>query len=192
MGRMLYGSLLFAGGCLFNPSVEVDKQSVDMPRGTSSELTVSLDGTPLESLEDVVWLVDNPELVTVAPTWDGRHLRIGGDLEGHTMVHVNTHGQTIDIYAHVSPPAIVKMWIEPDFVATSLGDQGEVQVKAMAVDTLFHVVDVTRESRWTVRDPSVASLDMAGMMLHAEGLGQTTLHAVNGSASTMVPIEILK
>src|SRR3954469_24195506 len=115
MGRMLLGSLLLAGGCLSNPSVEVDTKSVDVPRGTSSDVTVSLDGTPVVSLDDFVWTVDDPALVTAAPAWDGARLRIGGNLEGHTIVHLSSHGETIDISARVGAPAIVRMWIEPDF-----------------------------------------------------------------------------
>jgi hypothetical protein len=189
MRRFALGFLVL-GGCLFNPSVEVDQQSVQMPQGTSSDVTVSIDGAPVDDLSEVVWLVDDPEMVTVAPAWDGQHLRIGGNLPGTTTVHVNSHGQTIDIRAKVGPPAILKMWIEPESVSASVG--GAVQVKAVAVDTLFRLVDVTHESHWTVRDPDVATLDMGGMMLQAEAQGQTTLHATNGDSSTVVPITILK
>lgn len=181
---------LVLGGCLSNPSVEVDRQSVDMPAGTSSNVTVSIDGSPVEDYSEVLWLVEDPGMVTVAPAWDGKHLRIGGNIEGTTTVHINSHGQTFDVKAHVGPPALVKMWIEPEVVATNVG--GAVQVKAMAVDTLFHIVDVTHTSRWTVRDPDVATLDMNGMMLRAAAEGLTTLHATNGESSTVVPITILK
>lgn len=181
---------LVLGGCLWNPSVEVDKTSVEMARGTSSDITVSLDGAPVENLAHVVWLVDDPAVVTVTPTWDGKHLRIGGNLEGSTVVHVNSHGQTLDIAAHVGPPAIVKMWIEPANVMANIGTN--VGVKAVAVDTLFRVIDITRDSRWTVRNPDVATLDMAGMMLRAETEGETTLHVTKGDTWAVVPITILK
>jgi hypothetical protein len=190
MRHFLLLPIVIAGGCLYNPSVEVDKQAVSMPQGTSQNVKVTIDGMPVEDFSEILWAVDDPEMVTVAPTWDGKFLRIGGNLPGTTTVHVNSHGQTLDIQASVGSPAIVKMWIEPEAVQASVG--GEVQVKAIAVDTLFHVVDVSRESRWTVRDPSVATLDMPGMMLHAEATGETTLHAVNGEVATVVPITILK
>ena len=181
---------LVLGGCLWNPSVEVDKQSVDMPRGTSSEVTVSIDGAPVEDLSELVWLVDDPALVTVTPSWDGKHLMIGGNLEGSTVVRVNSHGQTVEVAAHVRPPAITKVWIEPPNVMANIG--AGVQVKAVAVDTLFRVVDITRESRWTVRNPDVATLDMAGMMLRAETEGETTLHVTKGDTWAVVPITILQ
>jgi hypothetical protein len=189
MRRAILG-VLSLGGCLYNPSVDVDKQAVTMPQGTHEDVVISLDGQPIDDFDGVFWLVDDPEMVTVAPAWDGKHLRIGGDLPGKTTVHVNSHGQTFDIAVDVGPPAIVKMWIEPDVVQTSVG--GDIQVKAIAVDTTFHIVDISHDSRWTIRDPNVASLDMAGMMLHAQAQGQTTLHAVNGGVSTVVPISILK
>ncbi|HSD86824.1 MAG TPA: hypothetical protein VLB44_04890 [Kofleriaceae bacterium] len=181
---------LVLGGCLSNPSVEVDRQAVDMPAGTSSNVTVLIDGAPVEDYGEILWAVDDPSMVTVAPAWDGKHLQIGGNVEGRTTVHINSHGQTLDVKAHVGPPAVVKMWIEPETVATNVG--GAVQVKAVAVDTLFHLVDVTRTSKWTVRDLDVATLDMNGMMLRAEAEGLTTLHATNGESSTVVPITILK
>jgi hypothetical protein len=189
MRRAILGALLM-GGCLYNPSVEVDTQAVTMPQGTHQDVVISLDGQPIDDFVGVYWTVDDPQMVTVAPAWDGKHLRIGGDVPGTTAVHVNSHGQTFDIAVEVGPPALVKMWIEPEVVEASVG--GLVQVKAVAIDTTFHLVDVSRESRWTVRDPNIATLDMAGMMLHAEGQGQTTLHAVNGEVATVVPITILK
>jgi hypothetical protein len=189
MRHFILGSLLL-GGCLYNPSVDVDTQAVAMPQGTHADVVIALDGRAIEDFDGVYWIVDNPDMVTVAPAWDGKRLRLGGNLPGETMVHVNSHGQTFDIGVTVGPPAIVKMWIEPEVVQTTVG--GDVQVKAIAVDTTFHIVDVSHESRWTVRDPDVASLDMAGMMLHASAQGQTTLHAVNGGVSTVVPIAILK
>ena len=189
MRRAFLGSLLL-GGCLSNPSVEVDTQAVAMPQGTHADVVISLDGEAIDDFHGVYWVVDDPEMVTVAPAWDGKHLRLGGNLPGETMVHVNSHGETLDIGVTVGPPALVKMWIEPEIVQTTVG--GDVQVKAIAVDTMFQIVDISRESRWTIRNPDVASLDMAGMMLHASAQGQTTLHAVNGGVSTVVPIAILK
>lgn len=187
MRRLTLCSLVL-GGCLANPSVEVDKDSVAMPRGTSSDISVSIDGEP--DLSHVVWVVDNPTVVTVVPSWDGNYLQIGGNLEGSTVVHVNSHGQTLDIAAHVGPPAIVKLWIEPTNVMANVG--AHVEVKAVALDTLFRVVDITRDSLWSVRNTDVASLDMDGMMLRAETEGETTLHVTKGDARAVVPITILK
>jgi len=189
MRHFVFGSLLL-GGCLYNPSVDVDKQAVTMPQGTHQDVVISLDGQPIDDFEGVYWVVDDPEMVTVAPAWDGIHLSLGGNKPGTTTVHVNSHGQTFDINVVIGPPAIVKMWIEPEVVQAQVG--GDIQVKAVAVDTTFHIIDVSHDSRWTVRNPDVATLDMAGMMLHASAQGQTTLHAVNGGVATVVPITILK
>lgn len=189
MRRAILGALTL-GGCLYNPSVDVDTQSVTMPQGTHSDVTISVAGEPIDNFAGVYWTVDDPAMVTVAPAWDGKHLSLGGNQLGSTTVHVNSHGDTHDIAVEVGPPAIVKMWIEPDVVEASVG--GYVQVKAIAVDTMFHTVDVSHDSRWTVRNPDVATLDMAGMMLHASNEGQTTLHVVNGEVAAVVPIAILK
>lgn len=187
MRRIALCSLVL-GGCLWNPSVEVDQDSVDVARGTSTDVIVSVDGAPVTDLDEVLWSVDDPALVTVTP--DGSQLRIGGNLEGATVVHVSSHGETLDIAAHVGPPALLKLWIEPNPVVATVGD--DVEVKAVALDTLFRIVDVSHESWWTVRNTSLASLDMAGMKLRAETEGQTTLHASNGTVATVVRVTILK
>jgi hypothetical protein len=180
--------LSMVGGCLWNPSVEVDREAVEIPRGTSTDVVVSIDGAPVADLAEVLWSVDDPALVTVTP--HGDRLAIGGNLEGSTVVHVSSHGQTVDIAARVRAPAIVKMWIEPTAFIANVG--ADVQVKAVAVDTLFRLVDITHDCRWAVRNEDVARLDMAGMMLRAETEGETSLHAGNGTVSAMVPITILK
>lgn len=191
MRRAILGALTL-GGCLYNPSVDVDRQAVTMPQGTHEDVVISLDGQPIDDFEGVYWTVDDPDMVTVAPAWDGTHLSLGGNKPGTTTVHVNSHGQTFHINCVIGPPAIVKMWIEPEVVQASVGT--DIQVKAVAVDTTFHIIDISHETatRWTVRNTDVATLDMAGMMLHASAQGQTTLHAVNGGVSTVVPITILK
>ena len=179
---------LLLGGCLWNPSVEVDQDAVAVARGTSADVIVSIDGTPVTDLSEVLWSVDDPALVTV--TTNGSRLRIGGNLEGTTLVHVNSHGQTVDIAAHVGPPALLKLWIEPTPIVAKAGDS--VEVRAVAFDSIGRVVDVSHEAWWTVANPSLASLDMAGMKLRAETEGQTTLDASNGRVATVVPITILK
>ncbi len=176
------------GGCLWNPSVEVDRESVDVARGTSADVIVSIDGAAVEDLSEVLWSVDDPTLATA--TAHGSRLRIGGDLEGSTIVRISSHGQTLDIATHVGPPALLRLWIEPTPVVAQVGDS--VEVKAVGLDSIGRVVDVSRESAWTVRDSNLASLDMAGMKLQAVTAGETELNASNGAVATMVPITILQ
>ena len=175
-------------GCLDNPTFEVDKTALEMPRGTSSDVVVSLDGEPLTDLYGVVWQVDDPSIVTVTPAWDGKRLRIGGALEGETIVRVNSYGQTIEIPARVGPPAVVYIWIEPSIVSTKIGEQ--VPVRATGLDTMYQLRDLSHASTWTVRDETVAHLEMPGMMLQAMNLGQTTLHATYGQLATITDITI--
>lgn len=180
--------MIALAGCLGNPSVEVDKQSLELAQGTSSDVTVTIDGVAVDDFYSVVWEIDDPSIATVTPAWDGKRLRIGGSLEGDTLVRVNSHGQTLEIPTRVGPPAITEVWIEPAHVSTKVG--GQVHVRAVALDTTLRLQDITHASRWTVRDTSVATLDMAGMMLQAMGEGATTLHVTHGELFTNIPITI--
>lgn len=177
------------GGCLANPTVEVDKQSLDLARGTHEDVLVSIDGVAVWDLDEVLWTVDDEQLVTVTPSYDGYHLRIGGNFEGDTLVHVYAYGQDVAIATHVGPAAIVEMWTEPARIDTALGSH--IQIKAKILDTLARVSDITYASRWQVRDESIVDLDQ-GMMLHAMGVGETTLHVTHGTNSAVVPVAIFK
>lgn len=181
---------LALGGCLENPSVDVDTRSLDMPQGTKQNLVVSLDGAPVDSLYSVVWTIDDPSIVSVVPEYDGKRLRIDAANQGETVIHVNSHGETFDIPARVGPPALVYIWIEPSTVTANVGAQ--VHVKATGLDTMYRLQDVTLDSYWAVRDESIANLDMAGMMLQAMGEGHTTLHASFGDLATITDVTILK
>ncbi|HEU4613446.1 MAG TPA: Ig-like domain-containing protein [Kofleriaceae bacterium] len=187
MRRLAWLTLVLAG-CLDNPSVDVDTQSLDMPRGTSEDVTVSIDGAPVDDLFSVVWTIEDASVVSVTPEWDGKRLRVDAAHEGATVIHVNSHGQTFDIPVHVGPPAIQYMWIEPSTVTTSVGAQ--VHVKATGLDTMYQLQDLTPVSTWAVRDPAIANLDTAGMMLKAMGEGHTTLHASFGDLATITEVTI--
>ncbi|HEY5922888.1 MAG TPA: hypothetical protein VIV11_14515 [Kofleriaceae bacterium] len=189
MRRLGWLSLVL-GGCLDNPAVDVDTRTLEMPQGTTENVTVSIDGAPVDSLFSVVWTIDDPTIVSVTPEYDGKRLRISAANPGATVVHVNSHGQTFDIPTRVGPPAIVYIWIEPSTVSTSVGTQ--VHVKATGLDTMYRLQDVTIDSYWAVRDESIANLDMAGMMLQAMGEGHTTLHANFGDLATITEVTILK
>src|SRR5262245_51831025 len=185
---MRRAALLVLGGCFTNPVVAVDQDSLAMPRGTSRDVAVTVDGRP--ELDYVVWTIDDPTIASVTPSFDRVHLRIGGKREGDTVVHVDTHGELFDIPTHVDPPAIVKIWIEPTQVVTNVG--ASVRVSAQGLDTVLAIQDITFASRWAVRDPALASLDRAGMMLQAMGEGETTLHVEFGDQVTVAPITIYK
>jgi hypothetical protein len=185
------GLLMFVlAGCLDNPAVEVDTSSLELPQGAKGDVTVSIDGAPVESLYSVVWSIDDPKVVSVEPEWDGKRVRIDGANPGFTIVHVSSHGQTFDIPVRVGSPAIQYMWIEPSTVTTEVGTS--VHVKATGLDTMYQLQDLTPDAHWAIRDLSIANLDMNGMMLHATGEGRTTLHATYGDQATVTEITILK
>ena len=181
---------LFLAGCLDNPSVAVDTHALDMPQGTKQNVTVSVDGAPVDTLYGVAWIVDDPQVVSVVPEYDGKRLRFDAANVGETVVHVGTYGQTQDIPVRVGPPAITYIWIEPSTVMTNVGAQ--VHVKATGLDTMYRLQDVTVDSYWAVRDEHIANLDTAGMMLQAMGEGRTTLHASFGELFTITDVTVLK
>jgi hypothetical protein len=183
--------VMFAlAGCFDQPSVEVDAESVELPQGAAKSVTVSVDGLAVTDLRHVVWVVDDPKVVSVTPEYDGIRLRIGAANPGKTVVHINSHGQTIDLPIVVGPPAIVYMWIEPSIVATNIG--GQVHVQATGLDTMYRLQDLTLDSYWSVRDERIANLEMTGMMLRATRDGRTTLHATFGNLATITEILVLK
>lgn len=180
--------LLVLGGCLSNPTVEVDQQSLAIPRGTSHDLSVIVDGKP--ELRYVLWEVTDPKIATVTPSLDGTHLRIGGNREGDTIVRVGTHGEIFDIPTHVDPPAIVQIWIEPSEVVTSVGTV--VPLRASGLDSVLAIHDLSHDGNWAVRDPELANIDMAGMMLEATAVGATAVTVSYGELAALAPITIYK
>jgi hypothetical protein len=183
--------VMFAlAGCLANPAVEVDVESVELPQGAASNLMISIDGVAVDDLRHVLWSVDDPSIVSVTPAYDRRRLRIAAAHPGETVVHVNSHGQTIDIPARVGPPALVYIWIEPSTITTTIGSQ--VHVKATGLDTMYQLQDVTLGSDWAVRDEQIANLEMNGMMLQATDGGRTTLHANVGDLATITEILVVE
>jgi len=189
MRALLLSAVVVASGCLGDPEVEVDQPVIDIARGTSQDILVTLDGEPTNAYE-LLWDVDDAGIVSVTHSYDGEHLRIGGNLEGDTTLHVSSHGQDIPIEVHVGPPALVTVWTEPSTITTSIGKQ--IQVRAKALDTLARVVDVTFDSRWDVRDDRIIELDYSGMMVRAVEPGTTSIHVAIGGNATVVPVAVFK
>lgn len=188
MQRFAFVAVVLAG-CLSNPTVEVDQQSLDVPRGAATDLLVSLDGV-IADLDEVLWSVEDDRLVTVTRSHAGTRLRVGGNYEGETIVHIHSHGQDVAVPTRVGPPAIVRIWTEPSLVHASIGS--EILVRAKSLDTLERVADITFTSRWDVRDDSIVSLDPSGMMLRAMTYGETTLHVGHGTSRAVVPVAVFK
>ena len=182
--------LVLLGGCaLANPSIDVDHSSVDMPRGTSRDILVTADGEPVP-WNELVWSVEDAGVVTITKSYDGNHMRIGGDHEGDTVVHVSSYGQDRAIVAHVGPPALVTVWTEPEAVDVLVGTQ--ISVRAMGLDTLARIVDVTDVGHWDVRDESIVQIDPNGMMVRALETGETTINVAVEGTSAVVPVAVFK
>ena len=184
MGR--FAILLAAlAACVDQPQLAVDKSSIAVPRGAGTNLDVSLDGQPL-ALADLVWLVDDSTIATIAPTSDGSALRVGGVGEGVTTIHLGSHGQIIDLPTHVSPPAFVQLWIDPAAVAAPIGTA--VAIHATAIDTTDTIRDVSDLTDWQVMDPAIATLD--DNMVHGANAGHTMLQAVLPGTQSSIPITV--
>lgn len=182
--------LAFALAACTNPTVTVDERSLEVPRGTHDDVRVSIDGIPMSDVDDVYWVIEDPELVTVSRAADGTHLCVEGNFEGRTVVHVTMFGQDVPIYTHVTPPEIIQMWTSPRSVVASMGDL--IEVRAKGFDTTGVIRDVTFESRWTMRDESIAMLAPAGMQVVAMTPGETSALVTNDGASAQIDITIYK
>ena len=180
---------ILLGGCLSNPTVEVDQSTLEMPRGTSSELRIMIDGVTTDPSDVLLWSEDD-ERVSVTVSHDHSRLLVGGNFEGDAIVHVSAYGQDIAIPTHVAPPAIVKLWAEPDHISAMLGS--EIHIRAKMLDTIAQVRDVTFDCRWHVRDENILALSHNDMMLRATYPGETTLHVSNGDKNAVVPVAIFK
>ncbi|HET9986966.1 MAG TPA: hypothetical protein VFQ65_00560 [Kofleriaceae bacterium] len=159
-------------GCL-DSELAADQSSLELPRGAGIDLHLTLGDQPVV-LDEVSWLVDDPSIVTVARTSDGAELRVAGAREGETAVHFGTRGRVIDLPAHVAPPAIVQLWIEPVSLEVPLG--ATVDVRATAMDTTSTLRDVSDATTWQLMDPGVARLDDTTVV--GATAGSTTLQAV--------------
>jgi len=187
MGRYACLAIVLAGlgACMDQPPITVDHSALDLPRGAGTDLTVMQDGQ-LFPLDELVWLVDDESIVTVGRSSDGSHLRVSSVGEGATSVHLGSHGQVVDVFTHVSPPAFVQLWVEPSAITTSIGQV--VAMHATAIDTTSTIRDVTDLTDWEVMDTGVATLDAHAVTgSHA---GHTMLQVVLVGRTSDVPITV--
>jgi len=179
---------ILLGGCLSNPTVEVDTQNLDVARGTHDDVLVYVNGDA--DLDGATWSVDDAKIASVARSEDGVYLQIRGEGEGKTMVRVSSHGQDFAIATRVGPPAIVKLWTEPARIDAQVGSK--LHIKALVLDTVDEVHDISFDSRWQVRDTSIVSLDASGMLLSATSAGETTIHVGHHTTGAVVPVTIFQ
>jgi hypothetical protein len=184
MGRLVI-LLVALAACFDQPRITADTTALDLPRGAGTDVTVMLEAQPL-SIDELVWLVDDPTIVSVGRTSDGARLRVSALAEGITAVHVGSHGQVIDIPAHVAPPAVVQLWLEPAAVMTPLGN--EVLVRATAIDTTNTIRDVSGLADWRVMNPDIATL--AGNLVHGASAGSTMLQVDLDGAESSAPVTV--
>jgi hypothetical protein len=184
MGR--YACLaVVLGACLDQAPLTVDKPALDLPRGAATDLAVEHAGQPVP-VDDLSWLVDDESIATVTRTSDGDRLRISAVTEGKTSIHLGSHGQVVDIFTHVSPPAFVQLWIEPASITAPIGEL--VPMRATAIDTTNTIRDVSALTGWQVMNADVATFDAYAVTgTHS---GHTMLQAVLADITSTVPITV--
>ncbi|MEO8846387.1 MAG: hypothetical protein ABI591_18745 [Kofleriaceae bacterium] len=175
--------LVLAAGCLGDGGFSVDTRAIDVPRGAGVDVAVDVE------LAEVTWLAD-AALVHIAPTSDGRALRVTGVAEGDTVVHFGAHGDVIDLPTHVAPPAIVQLWIAPVTVSLAIG--GDLQIHATAVDTTATILDVRDRTTWQLVDPTIAAFDptVGHDTVVGKSAGHTTLRAVLDGVESTAPVDV--
>ena len=180
---------LSLGGC-FNDeprTIELDTDEVRLPMGAGSEIAVWVDGFQLTQLgAGFSWVVDDPTLVSVAITPDHAHVRITGKREGHTTVHIGYRTSVTDLPTTIMPPAVLGLVLQPVDVTAPVGAM--VPVHAMATYTTGETRDVTSSTVWVIDDPSIATIEAAGV--RATGAGTTTLHAIVDGAERNATVTV--
>jgi hypothetical protein len=182
MARFAAIACLLAG-CL-DAELTADQRSLELPRGAGMDVHLTLGDQPV-AVADVAWLIDDPSIVSVERTSDGE-VRVVGVGEGDTAVHFGAQGRAIDLPAHVAPPAIVELWIEPVALEVPLG--ATVDVRATAMDTTSTLLDVSDATTWQLMDPGVARLDDKTVV--GATLGSTMLQAVLGDVHASAPVTV--
>lgn len=173
-------------GCVDERVVELGVSSVSMPQGASVNVAVATDGYPVPNLETFAFEVDPPDIATVALGADGTHVRVTGALQGDAVVRIRHRSTELELPTHVSPPAVVVLWIDPADVTMPVGSL--VPIKATGLDTMGNYGDVTATTHWEIVDPAIARLDALG--LRGMATGETTLHAMIDGAATSVTVSI--
>lgn len=173
-------------GCVDERVVDLGVSSVSVPQGAAVNVAISADGYPVPNVETFDFEVDPPDIATVALGADGTHVRVTGVLQGDANVRIRHRYTELELPTHVSPPAVVIVWIDPADVTTPVGSL--VPLRATGLDTMGNYGDVTASTRWDIVDPAIARVDAHGLVGMATG--ETTLHAINGGAATSVTVSI--
>jgi hypothetical protein len=161
--------------CVDGPAQAPDTRHVDLPRGAA---------LPLD-LADVTSAVSSDPAIATAMLADGG-VRLTGVREGDTQVAIEHAGLLTTVAAHVTPPAIVRLAIEPTALTPQVGAM--IRIHAYATDTTGAITDVTPYTTWGVEDPTIATLESDG--LHGTTAGDTMLHGTVAEATIAVPITV--
>lgn len=172
--------------CVDERVVDLSVSSVSVPQGAGVNVAVSADGYPVPNLETFDFEVEPPDIATVALSADGTHVRVTGALQGDAIVRIRHRYTELELPTHVSPPAVIVLWIDPADVTAAVGSL--VPIKATGLDTMGTYGDVTATTRWEIVDPAIARLDRQG--LRGMATGETTLHAMIGGAATSITVSI--
>ena len=167
--------ILGLASCADGPAEIPDTRHVDLPRGAGVEI----------ALPNVASAVSNDAAIaTAAITVAG--VRLTGVREGDALLTIEHDGQLTTVAAHVTPPAIVQLAIDPTELAPPVG--ARVAIHAYATDTTGAITEVTPYTTWRIDDPTIATLERDG--LRGMTAGDTILHGVVADAAIAVPISV--
>ncbi|MBA3454480.1 MAG: hypothetical protein H0T42_15425 [Deltaproteobacteria bacterium] len=173
-------------GCVDERVIDLSVTAVSVPQGAGVNVAIAADGYPVPNLETFDFEVEPPEIATAELAADGTHVRVSGVQQGDAIVRIRHRYTELELPTHVSPPAVVILWIEPGEVAAPVGSL--VAIRATGLDTMGNLGDVSATTRWEISDPAIARLDRHN--LRGMAAGDTTLHAMIDGAATSVTVSI--
>lgn len=162
-------------------SISMDKTELTLDRGTTGQLTVSID--PPDTTEDktVAWTSSDPDVATVDSTGKVTALKIGAATIT-AAIGEHTTSCTVNVVALIQSIALDKTTLTVD-----RGSTGQLTVSYTPADTTESKV-----VNWSSSDPSVATVDATGKVTGVK-VGTATITAKVGThtASCMISIVAL-
>ena len=153
-------------------SITVAAGDAVMPLGTTQNLVargVYSDGSESDLTSSVAWASDSTSTVGVGAGGDAVAKRMG-----IARVSASSSGLSGGVVLTVSAPALTGITINPVSPATPIGSSLQLSAKGTFTDGTTQ--DVTGNVTWTVDDPTITSVSMAGSAM-AQKVGSTGVEA---------------
>ena len=164
-------------------SISMDKTELTLDRGTTGQLTVSID--PPDTTEDktVAWTSSDPDVATVDSTGKVTALKIGAATIT-AAIGEHTTSCTVNVVALIQSIALDKSTLTVD-----RGSTEQLTVSYSPADTTESKV-----VNWSSSDPSIAAVDSSGEVTGVK-IGTATITAKVGAhtaSSTITVVALIK